>query len=243
VVAGSFRRGLGVGRAAVVLAAGGLAAGAGVAATPPTGDTTAMSFFARKADAYAQLPGARIVQTGYFAVRKGTGTSVDYAWGRPTPSGYVPARAKILVRLSDGRIVAYVAELRARGVRPLRVLMAGGRVFTSTTRCWRKSSAAASPLGTGERYMFNDGGAHYRPLRRNGGRTAVTFSYPWSAGTSARETSSFGRKTPPRVAVTISLRGKQRMTIRKSITPLAKPPKLPVPGPPGKPVPKPLCRS
>jgi len=216
-------------------------AAAGVSAAPPTGDVTAIRFFKERADAYAELSGVKIVQTGYFSMRRGRGSSVDYTWGRRTPAGYVPARATIFARLGRGRIVAYLAELRAPGVRKLRVLMAGGHVYTWTTSCWRKQSASASPLGTGERYLFNDGGVRYLPLSRRGTRTTVTFTYQWVPGARARETSAFATGKAPRVTVTIRVTGAQKLTFRKELTPLRKAPKLPVPEPPGLPVPKPVC--
>jgi len=192
-------------------------------------------------DAYARLDGVKIVETGYFFVRRGPGTSVDYWWGTRPPAGYVPATATILARLNGGRIVAYLARLRARGVRTVRVLMAGGEVYAATTPCWRRTRASASPLGTGETYVFNDGGARFAPLGRSGERTSVTFAYRWSAGARATETSTFGPEDPSPVDVRVVVRGAQRLSIRKSIAPLARAPRLPVPSPPRRPVPRPLC--
>jgi hypothetical protein len=226
---------------AATLAAAGIASTATAAVTPPTGDIAAIDFLRVKSNAFAGLAGAKIVQTGYFFVRPGKGKSVDYLWGRRPPAGYKPATATILARLADGKVSAYLAEFRAPGVRTLRVLMAGGTVYASTTRCWRKSWSGASPLGTGDSYVFNYGGARFLPLSRSGGKTAVTFTYKWVPGARARETSTFGSGKPLAFDVTIRVTGTQNLTIRKSVTPLAKTPALPVPLPPGLPVPKPLC--
>jgi hypothetical protein len=123
----------------------------------------------------------------------------------------------------------------------VRVLMTGGRVWAATTGCWRKLRTSASPLGTGERYVFNDGGTRYLPLRRHGARTAVTFTYTWARGARATEQTTFlpGNRSP--IDVTITVKGARSLTVRKSITPLTRSPSLPVPSPPRRPVPKPLC--
>jgi hypothetical protein len=217
----------------------GLASSA-LAATPPTGDARAIAAYHAQARAYAALPGARIVETGYFFVRKGAGTAVDYWWGSKPPAGYVAATATITARLDGGRIVAYLAVLKAANVRPLRILMAGASVFSSTTRCWNATRAGSSPLGTGTRYVFNDGGARFSPPAR-GSVSTTTFSYTWTAGARATETDVFASTPPSRVKVTIEVAGSQPLAIHKSITPLRRAPALPVPSPPRRPVPKPLC--
>jgi hypothetical protein len=219
----------------------GLPASAG-AADPPTGDAAAATFYGDAANQYSHLPGAKIVQTGYFFLRPGAGTSVGYWWGSKPPSGYYPASATILARLSGGKIVAYLATLKAPNVRPLRLLMAGGDLFTATTSCWTKSTPKASPLGTGERYLFNDGGAHFVPNTRKGSATVVKLTYPWVPGTKATETNIFSAGKPPRDDVSIDVTGQQSLHIRKLITPLRQAPPLPVPAPPAKPVPKVLCQ-
>jgi hypothetical protein len=240
---GSSHRGRGVGFVAAALAVCGIVtAAAPGAVAPPTGDVTAIGFFRDKANAYGDLAGAKIVESGYFFVRRGPGTSVDYSWGRHPAAGYVPATATIFVRLNGGKIVAYLAKLRAHGVRTVRVLMAGGVVYSSTTRCWRRSRADASPLGTGDNYVFNDGGAHFLPLGKRGTKTAVSFTYSWVPGARATETSTFGPNRPLAVKVTIKVTGAQSLSIHKSIAPLVKAPALPVPAPPRRPVPKPLCK-
>ena len=179
-----------------------------------------------------------IVETGFFFVRPEAHRSVGYWWGSIPPAGYTPAKATISARLDGGLIVAYLAELSAPGIRRLRIVMAGGAVFTATTRCWRASTATASPLGTGERYLFNDGGAHFAP--RSG--DTVSFTYDWRRGATATETNAFTGKRPSRVAVSIAVAGPRPMSIHESIVPLAAAPPLPVPSPPARPTPKPLCK-
>jgi hypothetical protein len=205
---------------------------------PPTGDGPAVLYFRQQAKAYAKVAGATVVETGYYFVHGGARGSVDYAWGSNPPGGYRPATATIHARLARGQIVAYLAELKAKGVRRLRIVMAGGTVFTSTSRCWHKAKPAASPLGTGATYLFNDGGAHFSP---RAGRS-VTFTYTWSPGSTATQTDVFTARKPAAVKVSVEVSGKQRMSIRQSIAPLRKAPALPVPSPPALPQPKPLCK-
>jgi hypothetical protein len=141
----------------------------------------------------------------------------------------------------DGRIVAYLAVLHARKVRRLRIVMAGSEVYTSTTRCWRKSNASGSPFGTGERFVFNDGGATFAPLARSGRSTTVRFTYPWSPGTTATETDVFTSARPAPVRITVAISGGRSLSFRKTIEPLAHAPVLPVAPVPAVPRPKPLC--
>ena len=214
-----------------------LLASSAEAAAPPTGDSNAIAFYHRQADAYTHAPGMTLVETGFFFMRPSTNRSVDYWWGSKPPAGYVAATAKVRAQLIDGKIVAYLAQLTAPKVRRLRILMAGGQVFTKTTRCWKRSTPAASPFGTGERYVFNDGGAHFAP--RAG--AAVTFTYTWTPGAKATETNVFKSGNPSPVEISIEVRGTRSLSIHKSIAPLGDAPALPVPSPPAVPKPKPLC--
>src|SRR5581483_7776344 len=158
-----------VGRLCVaVAAAAALAAGvASGALIPPTGDHAASAFYKQEADKYALLPGARIVETGYFFGRP-VGSSVSYMWGRPPATGYRPQTADILVRLYRGRIVAYAATLTAPKMRRVRIVMAGSSVYVTSGKCWNRAGDASSPLGMGEMYLFNDGGTHFLPLVKDG---------------------------------------------------------------------------
>ena len=237
-------RGLRRGTFAAVTAASAavVVASALAASTPPTGDRTAIRFYTGQANAYAALPGAKIVETGYFYLRKNTGTSVSYAWGNGPQPGYTAATGTILVQLANGRIAAYLATLRAPKIRRLRVLMSGGVVFTSTTRCWRRTTPSGSPLGVGDSYVFNDGGAHFLPITRNGAATALTMTYRWAPGATATEVNRFARGRPAPVSVTVMVRGSRSMTFHKAITPLQKAPALPVQPPPVIPRPKPMCK-
>jgi hypothetical protein len=209
------------------------------AVAPPTGDPAEIDFYEQQANAYTQVPGIKMVETGFFFIRPSANRSVDYWWGSRPPAGsyYRPATATIRARLIDGKIVAYLAQLTAPKVHSLRILMAGGAVYTRTTRCWRKSTPGASPLGTGERYVFNDGGAHFVPSDGN----SVRFTYAWVPGTQATETNVFKGAKPARVEITIRVAGSRSLSIHKSIAPLRTAPALPVPAPPARPAPKPIC--
>jgi hypothetical protein len=224
--------------AALAVCAASVAAGA---VAPPTGDRAAIDFYKSQADAYLTVRGATIHETGYYFVRPGIGRSVGYLWGGRSQAGYAAADATIHAQLAGGRIVAYLAVLKAPGVRTLRIVMSGGAVFTRTTSCWSRSRASASPLGTGERYVFNNGGAHFGPRRTVAGGTAVTFTYPWTAGARAAETDTFSKSRPARVEMSIRVGGTRPFTIHEAIVPLHRAPKLPIPPPPAVPAPKPLC--
>jgi hypothetical protein len=210
------------------------------AVAPPTGDPAEIDFYEQQANAYAQVAGMKMVETGFFYMRPSANRSVDYWWGSRPPAGqyYRPATATIRARLSGGKIVAYLAELTATKVRTLRILMAGGSVYTRTTGCWRKTTPGASPLGTGERYVFNDGGARFVTSPGN----TVKFTYAWVPGTQATETNYFKSAAKPSpVVVSIRVAGSRSLVIHKSIAPLRAAPALPVPAPPARPEPKPLC--
>jgi len=170
-------------------------------------------------------------------MRPSANRSVDYWWGSPPTRGYVPATATLRAQLADGKIVAYLALLTAPKVRRLRILMAGGQVFTRTTSCWKKSAPAASPFGTGDRYVFNDGGARFAPRAGD----AVTFEYTWTHGGKATETNVFKTGVPSPVEISIRVAGSRLLSIHKSIAPLGDPPALPVPSPPARPAPRPIC--
>jgi hypothetical protein len=233
-----------VGRLLVaVAAAAALAAGvASGAIVRPTGDHAASAFYKQQADKYALLPGARIVETGYFFGRP-IGTSVSYMWGHPPASGYRPEKAEILARLYRGRIVAYLATLTAPKMRRVRVVMAGSSVYVTSGKCWNKAGDASSPLGTGQVYLFNDGGTHFLPLVKNPSSKTTIFTYTWATGATARESNTFSAGPRPTVKTSITVTGSQHMTVEKTITPLTTAPELPVPPPPAQPQPKPLCGS
>ena len=182
------------------------------------------------------------METGFFFVHPDGGTRVTYTWGSKPPAGFRPATATVDVQVLEGRIAAYLAVLRATKVRRLRILMAGGEVYTSTTRCWRKSDASGSPFGTGDRFIFNDGNATFAPLVRSGPTTTVGLTYEWSPGATAAETDVFASTHPAPVQITIAIRGARPLSIHKTITPLAQAPALPVPPVPNVPRPKPVCR-
>jgi len=233
-----------VGRLCVAVAvtaalAAGVASGALI---PPTGDHAASAFYKQEADKYALLPGARIVETGYFFGRP-VGSSVSYMWGRPPATGYRAQTADILVRLYRGRIVAYAATLTAPKMRRVRIVMAGSSVYVTSGKCWNKAGDASSPLGMGEMYLFNDGGTHFLPLVKDGASKSTIFTYSWAKGARARETNTFGSGPRPTVKTSITVTGSQHMRIEKTVTPLTKAPDLPVPPPPAQPQPKPLCGS
>lgn len=231
-----------VARALLLVALVALVSVALAAATPPKGNRRAIAFYRHEADLFANLDGVHIVETGYLFLHADGGTRVSYTWGSGPLLGFRPATATVEAQMLEGRIVAYLAVLRAPRIRQLRILMAGGKVFTSTTRCWLSSDASGSPFGTGDSYLFNDGGSTFSPLVRTGQATTVGLTYRWSAGATARETDLFTATHPAPVHITIAVGGGLVLTVRKTIEPLTQAPVLPVPPAPNLPRPKPLCR-
>ncbi len=210
---------------------------------PPTGSRPAILFFRQEVGNFNGVPGIRMVETGYFfGIPSGRG-SVRFIWAQPPPAGYQPQTATILAQLSGGKIVAYLAQLTARGLPRVRVLMSAGTVYLSSGKCWTKATASASPLGTGDRFLLNGGGARFLPLHRAGRSTSTIFTYPWGPASHARETDTFGPGNAPTVHVTIEVTGAQKLHIQRTIHPLASAPTLPVPAPPAAAEPKPLCSS
>jgi|SRR5579862_319162 len=227
--------------AALLTVVGVAAASAPGAVVPPAGNQAAIAFFKQEVGYYSQLRGAKIVETGYFfGISSGHG-SVKFLWAAPPPAGYQPQTATIYAQLSSGRFAAYLAVLASPGLLPVRVLMSNGAVFLSSGKCWKKATAGASPLGTGDRFLLNGGGARFQPLRTQGKSTAVIFSYPWVANAQALETDTFGPGTMPTLHTTIRVTGAQKLAITRTVTPLRSPPPLPIPSPPAPPTPKPLC--
>lgn len=229
----------------MLLAVLGVAAGSAfvvaAVAAQPAGDQQASTFFNRMVSDYALVPGAKVVETGYFSLRSNGGTSVSYRWGAPTPKGYVPATATILEWLSNGKITAYLATVTAHGVHRLQILMAGGQVFLSTARCWSNAAATSSPFGTGVTSIFNTT-VKFLPLVKTPTSTVVTYTIPWRAGTTAREVDRFTNGVPPAISTVITITGKEAFTIHESTTPLKTAPALPVNPPPALPAPKPHCK-
>ncbi len=132
----------------------------------PTGNRKAISFLAQAARDYASLPGAKMTEKGFFFLHFNGGTSVDYRWGRNPPEGYKAATAVVLYWLSDGKIVGYLATVSAPRIPRLRILVVAEQVFTSTSRCWERSSASSAPFGIGDRLILSDNGGKFRGLAK-----------------------------------------------------------------------------
>jgi len=223
------------------IAAAVLAGSAAGAVLPPTGNQDAIDFFRAEVVNYSALGGAKMVENGYFFGIPSGPASVRFIWAQPPGPGYQPQTATIYAQLNNGKVASYLAILTGPGLARVRVLMANGKVYLASGTCWNRATAGASPLGTGDRYLLNGGGAHFLPLQVSGGTTATTFTYPWGPHAQAQETDSFTTGTKPTVHVTILVSGAQKMRITKTIQLLAKAPPLPVPAPPAPQVPKPLC--
>ena len=135
----------------LVVAAAGLVLAS--SATAVTGDPAAIAHMEKVATGYGKLPGARATETGMFFLHYNGGTSVDYRWGADPPPGFKPAKATIDYWLSDGQIVGYLATVKSPKIPTLRILVAAGNVFTSTSKCWERADEGSAPFGTGDRYL------------------------------------------------------------------------------------------
>src|SRR5581483_131549 len=143
--------------AAAALTGAALSLPAGGAGRPSTGDPNAINYFDQALSTYTDIPGAKMVETGYFfGIPSGPG-AVKFMWANPPPPGFQPQTATIYMQLSGGKIIAYLANLTGRSLTRVRLLMDRGHVFISTGKCWNRVPASSSPsvLGTGDRYLLN----------------------------------------------------------------------------------------
>jgi hypothetical protein len=227
-----------------VAAASLLAVTAASARPSATGNPTTLAHFAQLVDDYRSVPGARVVEYGLFWLHYNGGTSVDYRWGGSRPAGFKPAKAVIDYQLDDGKIVAYHATVTARDVPRLRILVASGNVFTSTTTCWNRAEASSSPFGTGERILVSDSNGRFEAIKRKGRNMIVKFHYTWTEGTRATETMALLPGNPSPIRSKIVGKGDANFTISYSLTPLKRAPKLPVKTrSPRPPEPAPFCKD
>jgi hypothetical protein len=213
-------------------------------ASAVTGDPAAIAAFDKVARGYLKLQGARAIETGMFFLHYNGGSSVDYRWGADPPPAFVPAKATIDYWLSEGQIVGYHATVKAPKIPTLRILVAAGNVFTSTSKCWERADEGSAPFGTGERYLLNYGNVKFDKLKRSGRSTIVTFRYLWLEGTNAKETVTMAGGKTPKLHSRIELKGKSSLKIDTWITPLKKAPELPLVSqrPPKAPEPRPICK-
>jgi len=223
---------------------------ASIAATPATaapkigGDPDALSYFQQVVSDYQHIPGARVVEYGLFFLHYNGGTSVDFRWGANKPPGFKAAKAVIDYWLKNGKIVGYLATITARDVPRLRVLVAAGNVFLSTTQCWERSTPASAPFGVGERFLVSDSNGRFQALEQNGRNTIVKYHYIWSEGTRATETATLLPGNPPPIRSKIVTTGAVKLKIAYSIRPLKRAPDLPLKARgPKPPLPAPFCKK
>jgi hypothetical protein len=229
---------------AAVTAASLLAVAAASARPSASGNPTTLAHFAQLVDDYRSVPGARVVEYGLFWLHYNGGTSVDYRWGGSKPAGFKAAKAVIDYQLDDGKIVAYYATVTARDVPRLRILLASGNVFTSTTTCWNRAGSESSPFGTGERVLVSDSNGQFDAIKHKGRNMIVKFRYIWTEGTRATETMTLLPGNPPAIRSKIVGKGDENFTISYSLRPLKRAPKLPVKTrSPRPPQPSPFCKG
>ncbi len=208
------------------------------------GDPDALSYFQQVVSDYQHVAGARVVEYGLFFLHYNGGTSVDFRWGSNKPPGFKAAKAVIDYWLKNGKIVGYHATITARDVPRLRVLVAAGNVFLSTTQCWERSTPASAPFGIGERVLVSDSDGRFAPLVRDGRKTTVSYRYKWSEGSTAYETATLLDGKPPMIRSKIVTTGNVKLKISYSIKPLFRAPDLPLKARgPKPPLPAPFCKK
>jgi hypothetical protein len=216
-----------------------VAAGTDVGGNPDT-----LAYFEQVVTDWQSVPAARVTEYGLFYLFYNGGTSVNYRWGVTHPPGFKAAKAVIDYWLEDGKIVAYLATVTAHDVPRLRILVAAGNVFVSTTTCWNRSNAASAPFGTGERVLVSDANGRFEAMKSKGRSTVVTYRYVWSTGSNATQTDIMGPGSPSTIHSKIVVKGDQKFTISLVLKPLKRRPPLPlVNKSPQPPVPAPFCKT
>jgi hypothetical protein len=221
-----------------------LAVATATATTRIGGNPDALSYYAQVVEDYKHVPGAHVVQYGLFFLHYNGGTSVDYRWGSNKPAGFKAAKAVTDFWLKDGKIVGYLSTVTARDVPRLRVLVAAGNVYVSTTTCWTRANAGSAPFGTGERLLVSDNNGVFEALKHNGRSTIVTYRYVWSDGTNAKEVATL-TGNPPRIQSKVVTKGAVKLKVSYSVKPLGRRPALPLKsrGSLKPPVPSPFCTN
>jgi len=221
-----------------------LAALPATAAVGASGNPDTLSYFEQVVTDWQSVPGAHVTEYGLFWLHYNGGTAVDFRWGTTKPDGFKAAKAVIDYWLEGGKIVGYLATVTAQDVPRLRILVAAGNVFTSTTQCWQRSNPGSAPFGTGQRDLVSDLNARFEPLQHKGKWTVVKYHYLWSTGTHATQVDTLGPSSPPAIRSKIDVRGVERFSISLSVKPLHKAPELPLAShSPAAPKPAPFCKK
>jgi len=232
----------GVLAAAVAIAL--LSAAPVAASTRVGGDPDTLAYFEQVVSDWRSVPAAKVTEYGLFYLFYNGGTSVNYRWGTTHPAGFKAAKAVMDYWLDDGKIVAYLATITAHDIPRLRILVAGGNVFVSTTTCWERSNAASAPFGTGERSLVSDANGRFKPMSRKGRNTVVSYDYVWSKGSHAKQTDTIAPGSPSTIRSKIVVKGDQKFKVSLILKPLRSRPSLPlVDRSPEPPTPTPFCRK
>jgi hypothetical protein len=208
------------------------------------GDPDTLAYFEQVVDDWKSVPGARVTEFGLFWLAYNGGSAVNFRWGSSRPQGYKSAKAVMDYWLENGKIVAYLATVTAHDIPRLRILVAAGKVYLSTTQCWQRSTPASAPFGTGERTLISDANAQFEKMQRVGDHHVVKYHYIWTTGSTATQTDTLGLSSPSTIHSQIVVRGDQRFKISLIARPLGRRPDLPlVNHSPKPPAPAPFCKS
>jgi len=231
--------------AGALLTAAPVAATTGSAKTAAIGgDPNTLAYFEQVISDWKSVPAAHVTQYGLFWLFYNGGTAVNFRWGTTHPAGFRAAKADIDYWLDDGKIVAYLATVTAHDVPRLRILVAAGNVFVSTTTCWERSTPASAPFGTGQRVLVTDANGRFEAMKQVGDKNVVTYHYVWSTGANATQTDTLGPGSPSTIRTKVVVKGDQKFKMSLIVKPLGRRPALPlVDRSPKPPVPAPLCKS
>ena len=230
--------------ALALLAAAPVAAGTKSGSTARVGgDPDTLSYFEQHVSDWQRVRAARVTEYGLLWLFYSGGTAVNYRWGVTHPPGFKAAKAVIDYWLDGGKIVGYLATVTAHDVPRLRILLAAGNVYVSTTQCWDRANAGSSPFGTGERILISDANARFEPMQQRGANTIVKYHYVWNEGSNATQTDTLAPGSPSTIRSKIVVTGKDHFTISMVTRPLHTRPALPLKdNSPKPPTPSPLCK-
>jgi hypothetical protein len=213
------------------------------ASTKVGGDPDTLSYFEGVVNDWQHVPAARVTEFGLFYLFYAGGTSVNFRWGVSHPPGFKAAKAQITYWLDKGKIVGYLASVTAHDVPRLKILVVAGKVYTSTTNCWNRSTPASAPFGTGERVLVTDANGDFLPMKDLGDHNRVTYRYVWSTGSNAVQTDTIGKDSPSTIRSKIVVKGKERFKVSLVVKPLKRRPPLPLRNnSPKPPTPAPFCK-
>lgn len=217
-----------VGSACVLLIAAffALSAATSARAPGPTGDAQAIAFQWQVQQAYATVPGVKMIQRGYLFARRLRRNG--YAYGHERLRHDVPATETFHYALSNGATTAYLVDVVARGVGRFSVIGNSSGVYDSDLGgggCWQKTSAVYGPPG--QDFITVDG--HYYPLKHRGSLVLSRWSFPYGKGSKGTDVETIDPTTHYLLSARITVTGKQHLRTTQKFRTLSTAPTVPAP--------------